>query len=55
MWQLMHNHLKTPIKVTLIYSNSKKMTRTFKSEQDLQWFIHNEGDHLLEIIRACPD
>jgi hypothetical protein len=32
----------------LIYSDAKVVLKTFPNEKEAQWYIHNEGDHLLE-------
>lgn len=33
----------------LRYSDGKVIVKTFKDIKELEWFVHNEGDHLLEV------
>lgn len=32
----------------LRYSDGVSMYKTFPTEKEAEWYIHNEGDHLLE-------
>ena len=36
------------ITVKLRYSDGQITIRQFKDKKEAEWFIHNEGDHLLE-------
>lgn len=31
------------------YTTGNVVVRTFKNKEDMEWFAHNEGDHLLEV------
>jgi hypothetical protein len=35
--------------VKLRYSDGSTVLKTFKTQEELDWFIHNEGDHLVEV------
>ena len=37
----------TMITVKLRYSDGQITIRQFKDKKEAEWFIHNEGDHLL--------
>ena len=31
------------------YSDKKSVLRTFNNKQEMEWFAHNEGDHLIKV------
>lgn len=31
------------------YTDDYRVIRTFNTVEDMQWFAHNEGDHLLDV------
>ena len=37
------------LKLKLTYSDGVVMYRTFASKKEADWFIHNEGDHLVRV------
>lgn len=37
------------ILVKLRYSDRTEKIAMFQTQEELDWFIHNEGDHLLEV------
>lgn len=34
--------------VTLFYTNGWVIKKEFPNKEALEWFVHNEGDHLLD-------
>lgn len=41
--------------VKLRYSDRTEKIAIFKTQEELNWFIHNEGDHLLEVSYIDDD
>lgn len=37
-------------KYKLIYSDGTERIKIFATEREAQWYIHNEGDHLIRVI-----
>lgn len=37
------------ITVKLTYSDNTIKVMHFKTKEELNWFIHNEGDHLIDV------
>ena len=46
------NHEKIfGVKYKLFYSNGDQKTIKFSTQQEADWFMHNEGDHLVDYIK----
>ena len=37
------------------YTNGETLEKFFNNVIDLNWFVHNEGDHLLDYIPIAKD
>lgn len=37
------------VTVKITYVNHATLTRTFVTQQQANWFIHNEGDHVSKV------
>lgn len=37
------------ITVKLTYSDNTIKVMQFKTKEELNWFVHNEGDHLIDV------
>jgi hypothetical protein len=38
-----------PLRVRIYYTDNTSITKEFNAEQELRWFLHNEGDHVLKV------
>jgi hypothetical protein len=38
-----------PIAVELTDTRGKKTVLDFRAKEELDWFLHNEGDHIVEV------
>lgn len=45
-----NSKIKPQIRVKLRYSDGKTVFKSFNNKKETEWYIHNEGDHLLEVV-----